>query len=93
MAEYIEREATKDAICRLCRDTRNKDCELSGDCHMMPRIDNLPAADVAPVVRGRWIEAKTGFHCSACKCKAKGTSKGALLSRFCHTCGARMEET
>ena len=80
--EYIDREAALSA--------QNKSMNLN---EMRERLKRIPAADVRPVVRGRWIETKTGFHCSACKAKAKGTKDGALLSNYCPNCGAKMEES
>ena len=56
----------------------------------------FPAADVAPVVHGQWIE-KTAhdrrqyFECSNCgKQENKHT---AIIGGFCWNCGAKMDET
>lgn len=58
-------------------------------------IEMLPAADVAPVVHGRWIE-KTAhdrrqyFECSNCgKQENKHT---AIRGGFCWNCGAKMDK-
>jgi len=58
-------------------------------------IEMLPAADVTPVVHGRWIE-KTAhdrrqyFECSNCgKQENKHT---AIRGGFCWNCGAKMDE-
>lgn len=57
---------------------------------------DIPAADVVPVRRGRWIE-KTAhdrqqyFECSNCgKQENKHT---AIRGGFCWNCGAKMDET
>lgn len=49
---------------------------------------DCPAADVAPVVRGRWIdvEGSTLSTCSVC-----GFDAGAYTFRYCPNCGAKME--
>ena len=93
MAEYIDCEAAVNAVLNLVPkvDDDGYCWVIRGDAARA--IDSIPAADVRPVVRGRWIETKTGFHCSVCKSKAKGTKDGALLSNFCPNCGAMMEKS
>ena len=48
-----------------------------------------PAADVAPVVHGRWDISK-GLLGDMCKCSACG-SLPSLPTKFCPYCGARMD--
>ena len=45
MPEYIEREAAKESMCRLCADTNGKDCENRDKCSLIRRLEALPAAD------------------------------------------------
>lgn len=57
-------------------------------------LDDVPAADVAPVVHGEWISNDLGgykwaFHCSLC-----GFVDGYPFNdrfNFCPQCGAKME--
>lgn len=56
-------------------------------------IENFPAADVAPVVHGRWIADGDGYHwtynCSICAWK-----DGYPFNErhnFCPSCGAKMD--
>lgn len=53
-------------------------------------IENFPAADVAPVVHGRWgsngIPDSMLSACSVC-----GFGCGAYSFRYCPNCGARMD--
>lgn len=56
-------------------------------------ISNFPAADVAPVVHGRWISDGDGYHwtynCSICAWK-----DGYPFNErhnFCPNCGAKMD--
>lgn len=56
-------------------------------------IDVIPAADVAPVVHGRWEENELGYTCSACnKLHITGTSIRTLKFKFCPYCGANMDK-
>lgn len=82
MDEYIEREAAEDAV---------------GEAHLkglnpLWELRDVPAADVVPVVHGKWISFLDGDHimperyyrCSRC---------GRVESRrqpYCH-CGAKMD--
>lgn len=57
-------------------------------------INNIPAADVAPVVHGDW---KGYFpHCSVCGEEALSRDNGTLhgayfLTDYCSNCGAKMD--
>ena len=63
MAEYIEREVfLKDAEIRYClpckgagKDYNGLKCRACWVDDMMGDVDDAPAADVAPVVHGRWV--------------------------------------
>ena len=80
MAEYIERSAAIEAA----KHAWAKGLEPS------QYIETLPAADVAPVVHGRWIATHDEFcSCSLCKypvCVAWGQTN------YCPHCGAKMDE-
>lgn len=50
---------------------------------------SAPAADVAPVVHGRWIEdGSLIITCSECK---RGYNLIAKYTHYCPNCGARMD--
>lgn len=84
MAEYIEREAAM----RAARHAWGEGLEPS------QYIEIIPAADVAPVVHGRWIE-KTApyggryFECS--NCGAHENIHTAIKGYYCWRCGAKMD--
>lgn len=46
----------KQFVCGHCNEVCSEEPCEPGDCDWMAFIDNEPAADVAPVVHGRWIE-------------------------------------
>lgn len=87
MSDYIAREEAKNAI--------NVEAEIStaAETAIEKAIDGIPAADVAPVVHGRWISDGDGYHwtynCSICAWK-----DGYPFNErhnFCPNCGARMD--
>ena len=89
MAECIEREALIKAIENDCLELVYYTKEDAIQC-----VKAIPAADVAPVVHGRWIEktahdGRQYFECSNCgKQENKHT---AIRGGFCWSCGARMD--
>lgn len=89
MAQYIKRDDAKNAVHRHWLDSSRT----------LDAIMDIPAADVAPVVHGRWIgetyetiSAKgrkiknVKNHCSAC-----GKSTGRNKTDYCPNCGAKMD--
>lgn len=106
MAEYIEREAAirhiKENKCSKC-----SDIGLCGNCAVLISIklfEAIPAADVAPVVHGRWfLDGDYEYiNCSVCQYPfymGFETSADArkYLSRddkwkYCPNCGAKMDK-
>ena len=91
MAEYIERETIKyeqwsvGPLCAPLMVVRKK------------TIDSIPAADVAPVVHGRWsCDDEDGFenldwHCDRCGGSIGYRCGNHLFSKYCPNCGARMD--
>ena len=107
MAEYIEFEATKQAIDRIrsvYHRARNFNAVSVID-NVFGEIKEIPAADVAPVVHGRWVYNPNGmdwnlgaWQCSVCKCNNNnlpGNDKYNPYifqgSNFCPKCGAKMD--
>lgn len=76
MAEYIDREAFVKTV---------KDIPMWGSVAVM-FADGMPAADVAPVVHGRWVRHDDGVvTCSEC-----GNAESSD-SYYCRYCGAKMD--
>jgi len=89
MAEYINREETKRELSEWCI-LLNSPHLLSRDDTMF-LLDNIPAADVAPVVHGRWIEYQIPhvICCSNCDWATDAAEKNF---QYCPMCGARMDD-
>ncbi len=87
MAEYIKRESVL-----------NEAQEINHWCGYEYRYENfipvnavldIPIADVAPVVHGRWIEdGSLIITCSECK---RGYNLIAKYTHYCPNCGALMD--
>jgi hypothetical protein len=58
-------------------------------------VADAPAADVQPVVHGKWIpvtNGRGGSECNVCHAYAPSLQSGAeYKSHFCPNCGARMD--
>lgn len=79
MAEYIKRKAVIDLITR-----RYENPEICTQ-----EINSIPAADVAPVVHGRWIDDGSGIIiCPECE---RGYNLHAKYTHYCPNCGAKMD--
>lgn len=103
MAEYIERdeaiaiiEGKQRELCPIGRFSRNMVYGTDRDRfdawgEIIDQITHIPAADVAPVVHGRWRWAgECGFNdcyiCSECGKIAMNDSN------YCPNCGAKMDK-
>lgn len=96
MVEYISREAISKALEKM---------EIVGPLYYgipvveaLDAIENMPAADVRPVVRGKWIDCDDKYYgwnmwaCSACGEEfilEEGTPDMNEYN-FCPNCGADM---
>ena len=88
--EHIEREDAKARLRMWITD-----CVLDGDneaayCFRdcIDLLDSIPAADVAPVVHGRWIEYPVAhyFKCSECKYTVPYQKAALLNGKRSYTC-------
>lgn len=82
MAEYIERDFVLDVVKRTSGDYAAAFCEIA----------HHKAADVAPVVHGKWIYGEDiDIQCSVCGADAltEGDYR-QIKSRYCPNCGAKM---
>ncbi len=89
MDEYIKKSYAVDAVLDVYYNT--SDIDLSGE-KFEAAIRKIQAADVAPVVYGRWLQKKHkifgnayDYVCSECGCDY------ALAEyNYCPNCGAKM---
>ena len=89
MAEYIERDAAIEAA----KHAWAKGLEPS------QYIEALPAADVAPVVHGRWDDSgrytfpsgDTAVRCTNCGCALTESEYRLYNWNYCPNCGAKMD--
>ena len=103
MAEYIEREAAFNALLKLVPKVDDDGyCYAYSDYCWVIRgdaataIDSIPAADVRPVVRGKWTRRKSKLYtmCSACGYGYSNSHYHKVEEfKFCPNCGAMMEES
>ena len=87
MAEYITKEAAINAV-------ENAPIELfqSEWEEIEEAINAAPAADVAPVVRGHWIQVdSTKCRCSRCDIIALIALYPHGDKNYCPNCGAKMD--
>ena len=97
MDEYIDREAAIE-ICEKEYRERLRMADYCGDTvawNIGAEIKNMPAADVEPVVHGRWISKNPHgyewiFGCSNCD-YIDGYPFNDR-SNYCPNCGAKMDE-
>lgn len=98
MAEYIEREAVIDTIYAAFKKhwaipCSSVDLAVQRDVvHTKNKIYDIPAADVAPVVRGRWVPKRKMYgtpHAKNHTCSECGLATEYLWN-YCPNCGARM---
>lgn len=89
MAKYIEREAAL----RVTHIMRPEDKDLKS------AISNIPAADVAPVVHGRWDDfgrytfpaGSVAVRCTNCGCALTESEYHLNNWNYCPVCGAKMD--
>ena len=99
MTEYVDRELALESLCTACELVPIDEKELCPykftGCQEYDNLFSLPAADVRPVVRGRWepSEKNPGWVvCSVCRdCYIETGWVTEKKWRFCPSCGAEME--
>lgn len=100
MTEYIEREALLKKHCKEPSKGDCKHCDWYGDTWCRGKlhgvqIADFPAADVAPVRHGRWIDGEDNYGsyvtCSTCKEDFVCWEADCVRTNYCPNCGAKMD--
>lgn len=96
MAEYIEREALIEKCKAIIQDKWNDKAAPVSWSHayadFIEDIENQPAADVAPVVHGKWVYHNFDTICSECRKPAIFDEwEQQAETEFCPHCGAKMD--
>ena len=99
MAEYIDREKVIDTLyailCKYPIGRNPSDYEYGINCAInfaKDQIENIPVADVQPVVHGEWIKhgVSEGHLIEKNTCSECNYYSGTKTSNFCPNCGADM---
>ena len=87
MAEYV----TKEQVIDWFRTYGHMDEPIPFET-MVSDLRDMPAADVAPVVHGRWVPTKAPFmnECEDCSVCGYRTVWGHRYN-YCPNCGAKMD--
>ena len=100
MAEYIEREKTVELLRSLGnREYRREKGTIQDAIKMISYPEYTPAADVAPVVHGRWDDSgrytfpdgSTAVRCTNCGCALTESEYRLNNWNYCPVCGAKMD--
>jgi rRNA maturation endonuclease Nob1 len=88
MSDYISREAAIEQF----RKSLDGGYVLTDDAQTTYILQSIPAADVRPVVRGKWqfhmfTANSWGYECRVCH------TTWDAPANFCPNCGAMMEES
>ena len=91
MDEYIKRKEIRKAYEKLARSYMHGEPYIA-DWKFDEMIEELPAADVAPVRHGQWIYDKKAQrpYCSVCKGYFYGATNSPMS--YCPNCGTKMDE-
>ena len=93
MADYIDREELIVKFQQLADIEWNKETGTSwanAFFEAVDIIDDMPSADVQPVVHGEWRDAyDKGDGIQAAECSV--CDRVSLVGDYCPNCGARME--
>lgn len=98
MAEYIERKTAFDAITDLAGKAPTRSA-YEAVWKSARALKKIPAADVAPVVYGRWIHSRYEdcseqfelVKCSQCNHEAYAMAFYVRGGNYCPACGAKMD--
>ena len=87
-------EEIREERCYNCRNLKDMKCDYCGTADYIYMIEDMPAADVAPVRHGHWVEKEKYifgiiYDCSLCENRILDTGNPW---HYCPNCGAKMDE-
>ena len=87
-------EEIREERCYNCRNFKDMKCDYCGTADYIYMIEDMPTADVAPVVHGRWIEQEkytfgVMYDCSICDNRILDNGHSW---NYCPSCGAKMDK-
>lgn len=99
MDDFIRREEAIAYIREQSEECQKAFEELGGESGIYADAYNdlaedfysIPAADVAPVVHGLWVEHLDEMECSVCKRQWNYCDNDTNTFNFCPNCGAKMD--
>ena len=98
MAEYIEREQAIQKVKNvMATEWFRGNYEAIGPLQRVVdvQLGRMTAADVAPVVHGKWLKPEYEYHvgiCSLCGCVPLKPAFRSTPYNYCPNCGAKMDE-
>lgn len=99
MTEYIDREAAIKAMEKADYTAISSDADDCKADYLREIIESVPAADVVPVVHGRWDDSgrykfpsgDTAVRCTNCGCALTESEYRLNNWNYCPVCGAKMD--
>ena len=99
MDEYIEREAAIKEIEKADYTLIANDADSCKSDYLREIIESVPAADVVPVVHGRWDDSgrymfpsgAAAVRCTNCGCALTESEYRLNNWNYCPVCGAKMD--
>ena len=99
MDEYIKREAAIKAMEKADYTLIANDADSCKADYLREIIENVPAADVVPVVHGRWDDSgrytfpsgNAAVRCTNCGCALTESEYHLNNWNYCPVCGAEMD--
>lgn len=87
-------EEIREERCYNCRNFKDMKCDYCGTADYIYMIEDMPAADVAPVRHGQWEwDTEDIYRCSNCAEKSHVKEvMGRPAWGYCPNCGAQMDE-
>lgn len=87
-------EEIREERCYNCRNFKDMKCDYCGTADYIYMIEDMPTADVVPVVHGHWIEKEKYsfgimYDCSLCDNRILDNG---YSWNYCPNCGAKMDE-